>query len=157
MKDRAPEFRKVIEKGWRDAETDNLEDWEQKSGVDSRDIQITLDGMIQSDQKSFETKYHQWIDSICDNTVCDEKTTVLIDSGVDMLKNKTTHRINTWWGIEIIHPDRVTAYQEKRLFSKASKSLSESLSCTSFSDLGNVPEEVENEDDTYKATYKSEI
>jgi hypothetical protein len=32
MKDRAPEFRRAIEKGWRDAERDNLEDWEQKTG-----------------------------------------------------------------------------------------------------------------------------
>jgi hypothetical protein len=80
--------------------------------------------MLQTDLKSFETKYHQWIDSICDKTVYDENTTVLLDSGVDLLKSKTTYRINTWWEIEIIHPDRATAYQEKRLFSKASKSLS---------------------------------
>jgi hypothetical protein len=107
--------------------------------------------MLRTDLKSFETRYHQWIDSICDHTVCDENMTVLLDSGVDLLKNKTTYRINTWWEIEIIHPDRITAYQEKRLFGKASKSLSDFKSSTSFSDLGNVPEEMESEDedDTY--------
>jgi hypothetical protein len=33
MKERAPESRRVIEKGWKIAERDNLEDWEQKTGV----------------------------------------------------------------------------------------------------------------------------
>jgi hypothetical protein len=157
MRGRASEFRRIIEKGWRVVESHNLEDWERKTGVDSRDIQTTLDGMLQTDLKSFETKYHQWIDSICDKTVYDENTTVLLDSGVDLLKSKTTYRINTWWEIEIIHPDRATAYQEKRLFSKASKSLSESTSCTSFSDLGNVPEEVESEDEDDTCTKANKV
>jgi hypothetical protein len=151
MRGRASEFRRIFGKGWRVVESHNLEDWEQTTGVDSRNIQITLDGVLQTDLQSFATKYQQWISSIGDDTVCDENTTVLLDSGVDLLKNKTTYRINTWWGIEIIHPDRVTAHLEKRLFSKASKSLADPKSYRSFSTLGSVQEEVESEDedDTY--------
>jgi hypothetical protein len=87
MRGRASEFRSIIGKGWRVVESHNLEDWEQTTGVDSRNIQITLDGVLQTDLQSFATKYQQWISSIGDDTVCDENTTVLLDSGVDLLKN----------------------------------------------------------------------
>jgi len=155
MKGRASGLRESIEKGWRVSERDKLEGWEQKTGVDSRVIQITLDGMLQKDRQSFKTKYRQWIDSICDDTVCDGNYTFRVDSGVDLLKGKTAHRINTWWEIEIVYPDRAKSLHQKRLFSKESKNLSESKSCRSFSTLWKVPEEVESEDqhDTYvKAT-----
>jgi len=58
MKGRASGLRESIEKGWRVSERDKLEGWEQKTEVDSRLIQITLDGMLQTDRQSFKTKYH---------------------------------------------------------------------------------------------------
>jgi hypothetical protein len=153
MKDRAPEFRRVIEKGWRDAERDNLELWEQKTGFDSRDIQRKLDGMRRAGLVSFDTKYRHLIDSICDDTVMEENTAVRVDSEVDVLKSGISHRINAWCKLEIgdTH-DWVATHQEEDVISRTTKSLSKSYSRASFGTLGNVPEEVESDDDTYKPT-----
>jgi hypothetical protein len=152
MKDRAPEFRRVIEKGWKDAERDQLELWEQKTGVDSRDIQKALDAMRRTGLVSFDTKYRHLIDSICADTVMEENTAVRVDSGVDVLESGISHRINAWCKIEMgdTH-DWVATHEEEDVISRTTKSLSKSYSRPSFGTLGNVPEEVEseNEDDTY--------
>jgi hypothetical protein len=152
MKDRAPEFRRVIEKGWKDAERDKLEGWEQESGVDSRDIQRKLDGMRRAGLVSFDTKYRHLIDSICDDTVMKGSTAVRLNSGVDVVESGVSHRINAWCKIEMgdTH-DWVATHQEEDVISRTTKSLSKSYSRASFGTLGNVPEEVESEDegDTY--------
>jgi len=127
MKDRAPRFRKIIGKKWEDAERDHIEDWEQKTGIDPRDLQRTLDGMRRAGLVSFDTKYRQLIDSIRNDTVSEGDTAVRIDSGVDLLKSEGTHRINAWCRIKIgdTH-DWVAAHQEEYVFSESRKSLPES-------------------------------